>query len=134
MSLTCPQACLSELKSLRLLKLFTAVRITHVAYKDAQLDPLRRIYEADRMQQVANKVFRDLCSNGVPLSALVLELRKDGQDCRTQGLKRFGFLRGQQTDLLGRSMSVGIPIEVKMVRHYVQPSNILEDEYGLVRQ
>lgn len=87
----------------------------------------------ERTQEFADNFFDKLCSNGVPLAALVIELREAGQNCCSLDLKRYGFLLGRQISLFGRSEAVGIPVKAKMVRHYVHPSYILDHDFGLAR-
>ncbi|KAK3636931.1 hypothetical protein LTR56_012591 [Elasticomyces elasticus] len=121
--------CLAHLSKLRTLRLFIHIEGKNYIGKDIHLLTLKV-----NVQMMADRVFKELSVSCPELIGLVIDARDKYNDPTRKPFKRFGYLRGTQTDACGRAEAVGVPIEPHMIKHHEPCAEILEDDARMARE
>ncbi|KAK5125413.1 hypothetical protein LTR85_000522 [Meristemomyces frigidus] len=127
--------CVKHLKVLKSLRLFALVDGREDNAKVRPSSTILRTQNIARradMQDLADTIFKELSDACPHLTGLVIDARREGQDCSSQTVERFGFVRARLTDICGGTRTIGVPIEPHMIKHHEPCSEIFEDDFGAV--
>ncbi|KAK5740898.1 hypothetical protein LTR17_004252 [Elasticomyces elasticus] len=123
------KGCLAHLSKLRTLRLFIHIEGKNYIGKDIHLLTLKV-----NVQMMADRIFKELSVSCPELIGLVIDARDKYNDPARKPFRRFGYLRGTQTDACGRAEAVGVPIEPHMIKHHEQCADILEEDARMTRE
>jgi hypothetical protein len=126
-SLTRFQDCLSQVHTLKVLRLYTDPGCWIALMISTASVEVRKLALQHVLKTVADKIFQAPVPTCPKLLAVILDIRGESDSSASgKPYMPFAFVRSKESDPTGRSMYVGTPVKATMVKHYEPCFDLLD--------